>query len=142
MASSRAYDDVSVGQALPRQVVRLTRGDLINFAGVSGDANPIHWHDDLARLAGLPDVVAHGMLTMGIGGGYITDWLGDPGAIKEYKVRFTSFVCVGARQAAEIEYSAKVTSMDPDTRTAIIAIDTRFQGKRIFGRANVTVQLA
>ncbi|PRC50097.1 (R)-hydratase, partial [Mycobacterium sp. ITM-2017-0098] len=64
-----SFDDVKVGDALPVHHTRLSRGDLVNYAGVAGDANPIHWDEQIAKLAGLPDVIAHGMLTMGLGAG-------------------------------------------------------------------------
>jgi len=136
------FEDAVVGAELPPRVVRLTRGDLVNYAGVSGDANPIHWSDEMVKLAGLDNVVAHGMLTMGLGGGFVTSWLGDPGAIKEYNVRFTSPVYVAADKPAEVEYTGKIKSVDPETRTAVIAIVARSDGKKIFGRATATVQLA
>ncbi|MEV0296790.1 fused (3R)-hydroxyacyl-ACP dehydratase subunits HadA/HadB [Nocardia sp. NPDC050710] len=136
------FEDVSVGDELPPRTVRLTRGDLVNYAGVSGDANPIHWSDEVVKLVGLDNVVAHGMLTMGLGGGFVTSWLGDPGAVKEYNVRFTSPVYVGSDEAAEVEYTGKVKSMDPETRTAVVAIVAKSAGKKIFGRATATVQLA
>ena len=66
----RSFDDVSVGYELPERIVMLTRGDLVNYAGVSGDPNPIHWSDEVVRLAGLDNVIAHGMLTMGLGAGF------------------------------------------------------------------------
>jgi len=137
-----AFGDVSVGDELPARLVRLTRGDLVNYAGVSGDANPIHWSDEVVKLVGLDDVVGHGMLTMGLGGGFISSWLGDPGAVKEYNVRFTSPVFVPADSAAEIEYTGKVKSLDAETRTAVIAIVAKSAGKKIFGRATATVQLS
>lgn len=139
---ARSFDSVTVGEELPARTVRLTRGDLVNYAGVSGDANPIHWSDEVVRLVGLDDVVAHGMLTMGLGGGFVTSWLGDPGAVKEYNVRFTSPVYVGAESAAEIEYTGKVKSVDPETRTAVVALVAKSAGKKIFGRATATVQLS
>jgi acyl dehydratase len=58
-----SFDDVKVGDELPVHHARLSRGDLVNYSGVAGDANPIHWDEDIAKLAGLPDVIAHGMLT-------------------------------------------------------------------------------
>lgn len=94
------------------------------------------------KLVGLENVVAHGMLTMGLGGGFVTSWLGDPGAVKEYNVRFTSPVYVPVDRPAEIEYTGKVKSMDPETRTAVIAIVAKSQGRKIFGRATATVQLS
>ncbi|MBH0778385.1 (3R)-hydroxyacyl-ACP dehydratase subunit HadB [Nocardia sp. NEAU-351] len=140
--SARAFDSVTVGEELPARVVRLTRGDLVNYAGVSGDANPIHWSDDVVKLVGLDDVVAHGMLTMGLGGGFVTSWLGDPGAVTEYNVRFTSPVYVGSDEAADVEFTGKVKSVDPETRTAVIAIVAKSAGKKIFGRATATVRLS
>ncbi|MBO0854681.1 MAG: (3R)-hydroxyacyl-ACP dehydratase subunit HadB [Nocardia sp.] len=139
---TRRLDEVHVGDELPPRTVSLTRGDLVNYAGVSGDANPIHWSGAVAELAGLDNVVAHGMLTMGIGGGFVTSWLGDPGAVKAYSVRFTSPVYVPVDRAADVEYTGKVKSVDPDTRTAVVAIVARSGGRKIFGRATATVRLA
>ncbi|MGW5308823.1 fused (3R)-hydroxyacyl-ACP dehydratase subunits HadA/HadB [Nocardia thailandica] len=141
-ANARAFDSVTVGEELPPRTVRLTRGDLVNYAGVSGDANPIHWSDEVVKLVGLDDVVAHGMLTMGLGGGFVTSWVGDPGAVKEYNVRFTSPVYVGVDTPAEVEYTGKVKSVDPENRTAVIALTARSAGRKIFGRATATVQLS
>ncbi|AWK71570.1 MULTISPECIES: (3R)-hydroxyacyl-ACP dehydratase subunit HadB [Rhodococcus] len=138
----RKFEDVSVGDELPERIVRLTRGDLVNYAGVSGDPNPIHWSDEVVKLAGLDNVIAHGMLTMGLGGGFVTSWLGDPGAVTEYNVRFTSSVYVREDEAAEVEYTGKVKSVDEESKTAVVAIVARSEGKKIFGRATATVRLA
>ncbi|MBF6099826.1 fused (3R)-hydroxyacyl-ACP dehydratase subunits HadA/HadB [Nocardia cyriacigeorgica] len=137
-----AFDSISAGDELPPRTVRLTRGDLVNYAGVSGDANPIHWSDEVVKLVGLDNVVAHGMLTMGLGGGFVTSWLGDPGAVKEYNVRFTSPVYVGVDEPAEVEFTGKVKSVDPETKTAVVAIVAKSAGRKIFGRATATVQLS
>ncbi|EUA20574.1 maoC like domain protein [Mycobacterium xenopi 3993] len=83
-----------MGDQLPERTYPLTRQDLVFYAGVSGDLNPIHWDDEIAKHVGLDTAIAHGMLTMGIGGGYVTSWVGDPGAVTEYNVRFTSVVPV------------------------------------------------
>ena len=138
----RKFEDVSVGEELPERIVKLTRGDLVNYAGVSGDPNPIHWSDEVVKLAGLDNVSAHGMLTMGLGGGFVTSWLGDPGAVKEYNVRFTSSVYVREDEAAQVEYTGKVKSLDEESKTAVVAIVARSEGKKIFGRATATVRLA
>jgi acyl dehydratase len=138
----RRFEDVAAGQELPESVVALTRADLVQYAGVAGDPNPIHWDDTVARSVGLPMAVAHGMLTMGVGAGYITSWLGDPGAVLEYNVRFTSPVYVpNDGKGAEIELSGKVRSVDEADRTAVIAIVAKVDGKKIFGRAAATVRL-
>lgn len=138
---ARAFDTVSVGDELPPKMVRLTRGDLVNYAGVSGDGNPIHWSDGVAKLAGLDNVVAHGMLTMGLGASYITEWLDDPGAVLEYNVRFTSPVKVDRHKAAEVDFTGKIKSVDEEARTAVIALTAKCAGRKIFGRATAKVQL-
>ena len=72
----------------------LQRVNLVMYAGASGDFNPIHWNERFAQAVGLPDVIAHGMLTMASAGRVVTDWVGDPGAVVEYGVRFTRPVVV------------------------------------------------
>jgi acyl dehydratase len=138
---ARALGSVAVGDELPTRVVELTRGDLVNYAGVVGDPNPIHWNAEIAALAGLEDVVAHGMLTMGLGAGFVTSWLGDPGAVREFDVRFTSPVYVAADRPGQIEYSGKVKSVDPGQQTAIVAVTAKHRDRSIFGRATAVVQL-
>ncbi|MGU3433442.1 fused (3R)-hydroxyacyl-ACP dehydratase subunits HadA/HadB [Actinomycetes bacterium M1A6_2h] len=142
-SAAQRFDDVSVGDELPSRTVELTRGDLVNYAGVAGDANPVHWSDAFAHMIDLETVVAHGMLTMGVAAGYLTSWLGDPGAVRDYTVRFTSPVSVHPDRPAELQLAGKVKSLDPETRTAVVSLDARFNGKRILGhRATATVQLA
>ncbi|RMI30912.1 fused (3R)-hydroxyacyl-ACP dehydratase subunits HadA/HadB [Nocardia stercoris] len=138
---TRAFEDVAVGDELPVSYRSITRGDLVNYAGVSGDGNPIHWSDSIAEMVGLDNVVAHGMLTMGLAAATITSWLGNPGSVKDYSVRFTSPVYVPVDTPAQIEFSGRVKSTDPATRTAVIAITAKSEGRKIFGRATATVQL-
>ncbi|MGV9798917.1 (3R)-hydroxyacyl-ACP dehydratase subunit HadB [Mycobacterium sp. NPDC003449] len=139
----REFSSVSVGDALPERVIPLTRGDLVNYAGVSGDLNPIHWDDDIAKQVGLDTAIAHGMLTMGLGGGYVTGWVGDPGAVKEYNVRFTAVVPVpNDGVGAEITFNGRVKSVDPDEKLVTIALTATAGGKKIFGRAVATAKLA
>jgi acyl dehydratase len=80
--------DVAVGAELPERTFPVTRVDLVRYAGASGDFNPIHWNARVATSVGLPDVIAHGMLTMALAGRAVTSWTGDPGALQEYQVRF------------------------------------------------------
>ncbi|MGW6426580.1 fused (3R)-hydroxyacyl-ACP dehydratase subunits HadA/HadB [Nocardia sp. NPDC055053] len=135
-----AFESVSVGDQLPPRLVSLTPGDLVNYAGVAGDPNPIHWHPEAAHAVNLDAPVAHGMLTIGLGAGYLTAWLGDPGAVIECAVRFTSPVYVTSA-GATIEFSGTVKSVDPQSRTAVVAITAKCEGRRIFGRATATVRL-
>lgn len=138
----RRFADVSVGDEISARTVQVARGDLVNYAGVSGDENPIHWSEQVVDLAGLDNVVAHGMLTMAFGGGYLSDWVGDPGAVIEYGVRFTRPVFVEATTPAEVTYTGKIKELDESTRTATIVLNATARGSRIFGRATAIVQLA
>ena len=88
MSGRAAPADVAVGTELPEQVFRVTRADLVRYAGASGDFNPIHWNERVAPEVGLPGVIAHGMFTMALAARAVTDWAGDPGALVEYHVRF------------------------------------------------------
>lgn len=88
------YDETAVGTELPAREFPITRLDLVRYAGASGDFNVIHWNERIARSVGLPDVIAHGMLTMATAGRLVTDWTGDPGALESYSVRFSRPVVV------------------------------------------------
>jgi acyl dehydratase len=115
----------------------------VNYAGVSGDLNPIHWDDEIAKVVGLDTAIAHGMLTMGIGGGYVTSWVGDPGAVTEYNVRFTAVVPVpNDGKGAELVFSGRVKSVDAESKTVTIALTATTGGKKIFGRAIASAKLA
>ncbi|CAN1506679.1 MaoC Acyl dehydratase [Mycobacteriaceae bacterium] len=139
----REFSSVKVGDEMPEKIIKLTRGDLVNYAGVSGDLNPIHWDDEIAKQVGLDTAIAHGMLTMGLGGGYVTSWVGDPGAVTEYNVRFTAIVPVpNDGVGAEILFSGRVKSTDPETKTVTLALTATTGGKKIFGRAVATAKLA
>ena len=134
------FDDLTVGDALPVHHTRLSRGDLVNYAGVAGDANPIHWDEDIAKLAGLPDVIAHGMLTMGLGAGFVSAWSGDPGAVTRYTVRLSQPAVVSAAEGADIEFSGKIKSLDPETRTGVVLVAAKSDGRKIFGLATMDIR--
>lgn len=139
----REFSSVKVGDELPERVITLTRADLVNYAGVSGDLNPIHWDDEIAKQVGLDTAIAHGMLTMGLGGGYVTEWIGDPGAVTEYNVRFTSIVPVpNDGVGSEIVFNGRVKSVDPDEKAVTVALTATHGGKKIFGRAIAIAKLA
>ncbi|WP_433192367.1 fused (3R)-hydroxyacyl-ACP dehydratase subunits HadA/HadB [Nocardia sp. CA-107356] len=135
------FDELEVGTELPTRIVPLSRGDLVNYAGVSGDSNPIHFSDHVAGAAGLPDVVSHGLLTMGIGASYLTDWLGDPAAIIDYGVRFSGFAPVSANRNSELEFRGRIKALDPARRAATIALTATCEGRKLFGRATAEVLL-
>jgi acyl dehydratase len=137
-----SFDGLEVGQELPARHLRLSRGDLVNYAGVAGDANPIHWDEDIAKLAGLPDVIAHGMLTMGLGAGFASAWSGDSGAVSRYAIRLSAPAIVSAKEGAEIEFGGKIKSLDPATRTGVVLVTAKSAGKKIFGLATLDVRFS
>ena len=135
-----SFDDLSVGDVLPIHHARLSRGDLVNYAGVAGDANPIHWDEEIAKLAGLPDVIAHGMLTMGLGAGFASAWSGDPGAVTRYAVRLSQPAIVSAADGGDIEFSGRIKSLDPEARTGVVLVTAKSGGRKIFGLATLTIR--
>jgi acyl dehydratase len=140
--SVRAFADVTIGEQLPGREVHVVRKDLVRYAGASGDFNVIHWDEHAAAEVGLPDVIAHGMLTMGQALQLVVDWLGDPGRIVEYGVRFTRPVAVAHDAGALLALSGKVLSLDDEARRATVELTVAMDGQTVLGRARATVQLA
>ena len=132
--------DVSVGTELPPLVLRLTRTDLVRYAGASGDLNPIHHSDFFAAQVGLPGVVAHGLLTMGAALRVVTDWVGDPSRVRSYAVRFTKPVVVpDDAEGAEVLVTAAVTAVDGSRVT--IGLEAVCDGQKVLGAARAEVDL-
>jgi acyl dehydratase len=131
----------AAGDELPPLEVRLRRADLVRYAGASLDFNPIHWNEKLAAEVGLPGVIAHGMLTMGVAGRIVTNWLGDPGAFVEYGARFIRPVVVpNDADGAVVEITGKVKEVREDG-TARVDITAKFDGKAVLGKAIAIVRL-
>lgn len=130
--------ELEVGTVVAERTVHLTRAALVRYAGASGDFNPIHYRDDVAERVGLPGVLAHGMLTMGLAVETIVAWLGDAGRILEYGVRFTRPVVVDADSGADLVVSAKVGALDEDT--ARIDLTVTFGETTVLGKAQVRVR--
>ena len=120
--------------------VRLTREQLVRYAGASGDFNPIHFSDYFATALGLPGVIAHGMLTMGTALRVVTDWVGDPARVLSYSARFTRPVVVpDDAEGAEVTFTATVTSVDAGV--AVVGIDAVCDGVKVLGAARAEVTL-
>jgi acyl dehydratase len=134
------FDELTVGDELGARHTRLSRGDLVNYSGVAGDANPIHWDESIAKLAGLPDVIAHGMLTMGLGAGFVSAWTGDPGAVTRYAVRLSAPAIVSANEGTDIKFSGRIKSLDPESRTGVILVSAKSENRKIFGLATLDVR--
>jgi acyl dehydratase len=141
MAATVRHTDLEVGAALPPQTFTLRRVDLVRYAGASGDFNVIHWNERVAREVGLPDVIAHGMLTMAEAVRVVTDWCGDPGAVVEYSTRFTKPVPVpDDEDGATVEVTGKVIELLDDSR-AKVELTAVCDGAKVLGMARVVVQL-
>jgi acyl dehydratase len=132
--------EFTVGDVLAERSVHLTRESLVRYAGASGDFNPIHYRDDVAAEVGLPGVLAHGMLTMGIAVGTLAEALGDSGRILEYGVRFTRPVVVDPAEGADLHVSAKVGALDDES--ARIDLTVTHAGTTVLGKAQVRVRLS
>lgn len=139
--SARGFEDVTVGETLPAMSVQLTRADLVRYAGAAGDFNPIHWSDTAAAAAGLPDVIAHGMLTMALAVRMVTKWCGDPGAVIDYGVTFTRPVVVAEDGTASVDVSGTVKETDRTARTALVAIVVAAEGRRVLVKSTALVRL-
>lgn len=130
-----------VGTLLPPQNFRVTRFDLVRYAGASGDFNLIHWNERFAKSVGLPDVIAHGMFTMAEAARVVTDWLGDPGRLEEYAVRFTRPVPVPDDDAGSIvQVSGEVTEILEGGRAKVMLTAT-YEGQKVLGNAWAIVRL-
>ena len=136
-----SYDSVEKGTELPPRWYRVTRLDLVKYAGASGDFNVIHWNERIARSVGLPTVIAHGMYTMAQAGKLLTEWAGDPGAVTDFGVRFSAMVPVPDDDAgATIEISGKVLDKLEGNRVTVDIV-ARAEGAKVLTRARATVRL-
>jgi len=132
---------VDVGFEIPTVDYHLTRDTLVRYAGASGDFNPIHYRDDVATSVGLPGVLAHGMLTMGVAVQSTVNWVGDAGRILDYQTRFTRPVLVDASAGATISVTGKVAQVDTEAGTARVDLTVTFNGDTVLGKAQVVVRL-
>jgi acyl dehydratase len=126
------------GELVADRTVHLTRESLVRYAGASGDFNPIHYRDDVAARVGLPGVLAHGMLTMGLAAETLVPLLGDPGRILEYGVRFTRPIVVDAEDGAEVRVVATVGSVAEGV--ARIDLTVTHGETTVLGKAHVRVR--
>ncbi len=142
MTAQVRYDDVEVGTELPSREFPMQRINLIMYCGASGDFNVIHWNERIAKLVGLPDVIAHGMYTMAEAGRVVTDWAGDPGAVLEYHVRFSRPVVVpDDDKGATLTVGGVVEEKLPDNRVKVLLSARTADGEVLTG-ARAVVALA
>ncbi|MDN5726196.1 MAG: dehydratase [Propionibacteriales bacterium] len=132
-------DRVEKGSELPSRTHRFTRADLVRYAGASGDFNPIHWSDRVASAMGLPGVIVHGMFTMGVAVGMVSDWAGGPDRVISCRTRFTKPIVVpDDAEGVEISITGRVTAVDGPHVT--VAVDVRCDDDKVLGATVVEVR--
>ena len=136
------YSSLTKGDVVAEESFHLTRDNLVRYAGASGDFNPIHYRDDVAVSVGLPGVLAHGMLTMGLAVQPVSNWVGDPARIVDYQVRFTRPVLVDGATGADVTVTATVGALEDETQVARIDLTAKFNDETVLGKAQVRVNLA
>jgi acyl dehydratase len=136
-----AFADVSVGQQLPSRTIHIDRARLVQYAGASLDRNPIHWDERFAKKVGLPDVISHGMFTMGAAVELVSDWAGGADRIVAYGTRFTAPVVVPYETGADVDVAGVVSAVDPEAHSAVIDLSVTCAGASVLGKAQVTVVL-
>ena len=135
------FSELSVGDVVASKTFDLTRDSLVRYAGASGDFNPIHYRDDIAQSVGLPGVLAHGMLTMGLAVQPVIDWVQDSAKILDYGVRFTKPVVVPATAVATLTVTATIAQLDEEASKARVDLTCSFEENNVLGKAQVWVQL-
>jgi len=138
------FSSLAVGDVVATDTIYLSRDSLVRYAGASGDFNPIHYRDDVAASVGLPGVLAHGMLTMGIAISPVQAWLGESGMIRSYQVRFTRPVVVDPEKGHTVTVSAAVgvITAAEDGSVESVRVDltvTSEAGETVLGKAQVVV---
>jgi len=134
-----ATEELTVGEIVAETTFSITRDSLVRYAGASGDFNPIHYSDSVAASVGLPGVLAHGMLTMGVAIQPVVDWIGDSGKVLDYQVRFTRPVAVDALAGASVTVVAEVGAVEENV--ARIDLTVTFDNQTVLGKAQARVSL-
>jgi acyl dehydratase len=137
----RQLSEVSVGDVVGPVTVPVERGTLVAYANASGDQNPIHQDEAFARSVGLPDVIAHGMWTLGASGTVVADWAGDPGRVVEFGTRFTKPVVVPADGGNEVVVQGVVKAVDAESGRVTVDVTTTCGGEKVLGRCIAVVKL-
>jgi acyl dehydratase len=128
---------IEVGAVLPEKVFYLDRALLKQYADASGDQNPIHQNEEFALSVGLPNVIAHGMLTMALVAKYVSDFAGGSANVLEYSARFTKPVIVPAGEKVDLTVSATVASVE-DGKIAL-TLSATSAGVKVLGMAKAVV---
>lgn len=135
-----SFAEVEVGTQLPEHVQVVVRQDLVRYAAASGDLNTIHWDEATAREAGLPDVIAHGMFTMGVAGAALTAWAG-AGSVRSFRTRFARPVVVPrGEEGTRIVVTGRVVEK-LDAPAVRVQLEVRCGPEKVLGRTSAVVEL-
>lgn len=135
------FEELTVGDVVATKTFNITRDSLVRYAGASGDFNPIHYRDDVAQSVGLPGVLSHGMLTMGLSVQPVVDWAEDAGRIVDYGVRFTKPIVVPAQGTVPLNVTATIAQLDEELQRVRVDLSCSFEENNVLGKAQVWVQL-
>ncbi|MEI8066862.1 MAG: MaoC/PaaZ C-terminal domain-containing protein [Actinomycetes bacterium] len=133
-------NNFEVGQELVAVSYHIDRSLLVAYANASGDQNPIHQNEEFAKSVGLPDVIAHGMLTMALAGRYVSDVAGGPDKVKEFFARFIKPVVVPAGSTVNLIISGKISAIE--NGTAKIDIQATCDDVKVLGMAKAVISLS
>jgi acyl dehydratase len=125
------------GDAFEPRTFAITRADLVAYAEAAGDPNPIHQDEEVARSVGLPGVIAHGMLTLGLVGRAVDEWTGGAEVV-ELGCKFTQPVVVPAEGAAEVVVAGTVKSVADGLAT--LALEVTCEGTKVLGMPKAVVR--
>ena len=128
---------IEVGTVLDEKVFYLDRALLKAYADASGDQNPIHQNEEFAVSVGLPNVIAHGMLTMALVGKYVSDFAGGSANVLEYSARFIKPVIVPAGEKVDLTVTATVAEV-ADGKISL-SLSATSAGVKVLGMAKSVV---
>ena len=140
------FSQLTIGDTVVEAEIPLSRASLVDYAGASGDHNPIHWSERFATEVGLEGVIAHGMLSMAVVLAPVVEWIGDPGAIVDYRTRFSAPVLVPdaefgtpATPTAALSMTAVVGAVDAAVGTARIDVTVKSGDQDVLSRTQIRV---
>lgn len=128
---------IEIGSELPERIFHINRALLKRYADASGDQNPIHQNEEFAISVGLPNVIAHGMLTMALVGKYVSDFAGGSAKVAEFGARFTKPVIVPKDTEVDLTVSASVAEITESTIT--LNLSATSAGVKVLGMAKAVI---
>ena len=135
----RSFDEVTAGDTFGPTTVRVDRDTLVAYAEASGDQNPIHQDEDVARSVGLPGVIAHGMYTLALAARSADAWAGGPGRVRDLGAKFTKPVVVPAGEEGAVVTVAGTVRSVADDGAVTVALEVTCAGEKVLGGATAVL---